>query len=101
MTAQVGGYAFEGPYTSNDDLKDEPGLYAVVCQSAGNTFALIDVGESAMVKKAVENHTRKESWTSYCRTGQAVAVFYTPDLQEAQRQSIEQEIRKRMNPPCR
>ena len=101
MTAQVGGYTFEGPYTSNAELEDRPGVFAIVCQSAGNTFALIDVGESATVKTSVENHARKDSWRTYCRVGQAVGVFYTPDLQQPERQAIEREIRERMNPPCR
>jgi hypothetical protein len=52
------------------------------------------------VKSRVEDHDRKPCWSSNCNSTLVVAVLYTPDLDEAGRRRIEQEIRGMYNFPC-
>lgn len=99
MSLEVGKYTFVGPYSSTDSLEDKSGVYMIVCNSNGKYHA-IDVGESATVKSRVENHDRKQCWTRNCHSTLMVAVLYTPRLQQAGRQEIEQEIRNQFGLPC-
>jgi hypothetical protein len=99
MGLRVGEYTFEGPYTSTESLWDNPGVYLILCDS-GEKHHPIDVGESKTVKSRVEDHERKPCWSKNCNSTLVVAVFYTPDLDEAGRRTIEQEIRGMYNFPC-
>ena len=99
MSIEVGKYTFEGPYSSTDSLEDKSGVYLIVCKSNGK-YNTIDVGESASVKSRVESHDRNSCWTRNCHSTLMVAVLYTPHLQQAGRQEIEQDIRNQFNFPC-
>ena len=99
MAITVGNYSFEGPYTSTENLQDKPGVYAIHCCIDSNYY-LIDVGESTTVKSRIENHDRKDCWTRNCNGTLTVSVLYTPNIQQAGRKEIEQELRKQYNPPC-
>lgn len=99
MAIRVGRYSFEGPYTSTGKLEDRSGVYAIHCYR-DNNYTLIDVGESANVKSRVESHERKDCWKRNCSSTLTVAVLYTPNLQQAGRMLIEQEIRNQYDPPC-
>lgn len=99
MPLTVGRYTFEGPYNDTVYLQDRAGVYLIVCHSNGKYYP-IDVGESAMVKTRVENHDRKPCWERRCHSTLEIAVLYTPHLQQAGRQQIEQEIRKMFGFPC-
>lgn len=99
MSIAVGRYSFEGPYTNTDNLQDRSGVYVIHCYSNG-AYYLIDVGESAQVKTRIDNHDRKACWTRNCSGTLTVSVLYTPNLQQAGRREIEQELRNQYNPPC-
>ena len=99
MSITVGKYTFEGPYTLTGKLEDRSGIYAIHCYK-DNKYHLIDVGESATVKARVENHDRKTCWSRNCSGTLTVSAFYTPNLQQAGRMLIEQEIRRQYDPPC-
>ncbi len=99
MSIKIGNYTFDGPYTSTDMLEDRSGVYAIICQKGDKNY-LIDVGESATLKSRVENHDRKDCWIKNCQGTLAVAVYYTPNLQQPGRMAIEQEIRNQYNVPC-
>lgn len=99
MSIAVGSYTFEGPHTNTDNLQDRSGVYAIHCYR-DQAYYLIDVGESAQVKNRIDNHDRKDCWTRNCRGTLTVSVLYTPNLQQAGRQLIEQELRNQYNPPC-
>jgi len=99
MSITVGNYTFEGPYKNTDTLQNKSGVYAIHCYH-DEKYYLIDVGESATVKERVDNHERKECWTRNCSGTLTVSVLYTPNLQQAGRMQIEQEIRQQYDPPC-
>jgi hypothetical protein len=92
-------YSFEGPYSGTDSLSDNSGVYLIVCKN-GSEYDPIDVGESATIKTRVENHDRAECWKRNCKTTLMVAVYYTPNKQQAGRMEIEQDIRCKYNFPC-
>lgn len=99
MSLNVSGYVFEGPYTTTGHLLDKSGVYLIVCQNNGKYYP-VDVGESATVKSRVEDHERKGCWERNCSSTLAVAVLYTPHLQQAGRQEVEQKIRNQFAFPC-
>jgi hypothetical protein len=99
MSITIGRYTFEGPYTNTADLQDRSGVYAIHDQRNG-TYHLVDVGESAQVKTRVENHDRRPCWNGNNRGVLTVSALYTPNLQQASRMAIEQELRRQFNPPC-
>jgi hypothetical protein len=99
ITITIGEYKFDGPYASTCMLEDRSGVYAIVCQKEGKNY-LIDIGESATVKSRVETHDRKYCWEKNCQGTLAVAVCYTPNLQQFGRMAIEQEIRNQYDVPC-
>lgn len=99
MSITIGKYTFNGPYVTTERLEDRSGVYAIICQRGDENY-LIDVGESATVKTRVETHDRSDCWKKNCQGRLAVAVYYTPYMQQSERMAIEQEIRKQYNPPC-
>lgn len=100
MTITIAGYTFEGPYSSTSSLEDRSGVYAILCRKNSEQYTLVDVGESATVRTRVDNHDRKSCWIRNCNSSLAVAVLYTPHLQQPGRMEIEQEIRTRLRLPC-
>jgi len=100
MSIKIGKYTFNGPYTSTANLEDRSGVYAILCQKEGNNYNVVDVGESATVKSRVDRHDRKDCWKRNCNSTLAVAVYYTPNLQQPGRMAIEEELRKQYDPPC-
>ena len=99
MSITIGKCAFDGPFTSTDLLEDRSGVYATICEK-GNEFYLIDVGESATVKTRVETHDRKSCWMENCQGNLVFAVYYTPNLQQSGRMTVEQEIRGQYQGIC-
>jgi excinuclease UvrABC nuclease subunit len=98
---KLAGRTFEdGPYpiTQADKLKNEPGVYVILCQDS-STRRVIDVGQSDDVRKRVTNHDRKDCWSKHCRQESLkVAATYIKDEQE--RLELEEEIREKEQPPC-
>ncbi len=99
MSITVGKYNFDGPYTTASSLEDRSGVYAIHCKR-DDKYYLVDVGESATVKTRVENHDRKSCWSRNCTGTVTYAAHYTPNVQQAGRRAIEQEIRDQYDAPC-
>ena len=99
MTISIGNYTFNGPYSSTDQIEDRSGVYAVHCYRE-EKYYLMDVGESATPKSRLDTHDRTDCWEEKCQGKLTYAVLYTPNLQQAGRMKIEQEIRDQFNPPC-
>jgi hypothetical protein len=100
MTTTIGGYNFEGSYTSIDKIEDMSGIYAVLC-CRNKICNIIDVGESASVRSRIETHDRKDCWKENCSKTLKFSVYYTPNLRESGRKEIEQEIRDQYHSiPC-
>ena len=93
MSMTIGNHVFDGPYTTTEDLMNDPGVFAVIV-AKGNIGSLIDVGESNNVGECVENHRSKVRWNKFASAGTlCFAVLYTPGFDQAERSSIEQDIR--------
>ena len=99
MSIRIGSYNFEGPYSSTSLLEDRAGVYAIIDDRSTERF-VVDVGESATIKSRVENHERSDCWNRNSIGTLKVAVLYTPNLHQAGRIRIEQEIRAQYNPVC-
>jgi hypothetical protein len=101
MSFKVGGHSFTGryPVDETDEVKDWPGLYAVLCRR-GNRHYLVDVGESNNLKLELERNGRRELWSQHCSGTLVVSVYYTLDMEHSERARIERKIRIRHNPPC-
>ena len=93
------GYQFEGAYTSCEYLRSRSGVYVIWCENEGN-WIVLDVGESANVKERVKNHDRADCWEDKRSGTIYYSATYTPNLQQAERMQIEQNIRKLANPLC-
>ncbi len=102
MSISIGGYAFEGPYSSADYLEYRSGVYAILDKRSDGKYYVVDVGESAIVKTRIETHDRKDCWERNKQGVLTVAVYYTHtlNLQQPGRLVIEQEIRDKFNPLC-
>lgn len=98
MTIKIGNYNFEGPFTDTASLKNQSGVYAVLCNSGqGGNQSVVDIGESGEVRDRVENHDREDCWRRNCSGTLAFAAYY---CDAGSRVRIESELRKRYNPPC-
>jgi hypothetical protein len=102
MSFKVADYSFMGTYRIDDidDIKDWPGLYAVLCRRNNKHF-LVDVGETNSLRSEIEESDRRETWEENCSGDLVVAVKYTMEMHQAERARMERKIRKRHNPPCR
>lgn len=90
MAIVIGPIEFEGPYSDSSQLKEEPGLYALLCESKGE-FELIELEEASCVKhclEAEEYTSNKQFWQEMSSSKLQAAVHYTPQLSREQRQAM-------------
>ena len=94
MSIKIANYEFEGPYQSVDNIKNQPGLYAVILQTTKNLF-LLDLGESENVKSKIKSHERKKLWDKYATQGDLVySTCYVKDDDKNEREQMINEINK-------
>lgn len=93
------GYKWEGAFTDPNKLEDRSGIYAVWCKT-GESWKILDIGESHEVQTRVLNHDRAPQWAANCRGTLYYAAHYTPSLQQPGRREIEKRLRQLANPPC-
>lgn len=90
MAIVIGPLEFEGPYTDSSELREEPGLYALLCESKGE-FELIELEEASSLKhclEAEEYTSNKRFWQEMSQSCLQAAVHYTPELSREQRQAM-------------
>jgi hypothetical protein len=97
MTITINNYNFDGPFTSENGLKQQSGVYVVLGNNGSGNWNVVDVGESNDVKTRVSNHDRADCWKRQGYSNLAAAAYYT---NEANRMAIEKELRAQFNPPC-
>jgi len=97
MSIKISGYVFEGPYESTELIKDESGVYVILCQKKDNVPTVIDIGESSEIKTRIDNHDRIKCWGDNCSFTICIAVYYTTEIQ---RMLIEKQLREEYEPPC-
>ena len=96
VSITVGRFAFDGPYTHLVQLRDDPGVYAILDAVAGQ-YLVLDIGESIQVRTRVAYHDRQACWRIHQRGQLVVAVLYTG---YSDRYPIEQELRREFQPLC-
>jgi hypothetical protein len=97
LSIKIGSYEFEGPYFSIEQLKDQPGVYAILCPEEGR-FSIIDVSEASNVKSMAMSSGKTRCWQNNSRGTFLFSAYYTPTLHA--RAEIERAIREQYNPPC-
>ena len=97
MAIDIGGYSFRGPHRNAASLLHSSGVFVILGGNGVTEWTVLDIGESADVKKRVENHERSQEWRRFNHLLTAVAILYVP---EPERMYIEQELRAQYNPPC-
>ncbi len=101
MLMPVADYTFEGPYRTVEKIEDSPGVFLVMCESAGKYY-LLDVDHSDEVKKAIKNHERRSCWEKHRRGPIRYSVHYTGYMSSGEREKIEKKIRREYRKtPCR
>jgi len=99
MAFESWGHTFEGAFTGPGNLEARSGVYVIWCRT-GETWKVIDVGESSDVRARVLGHDRKDCWNRNCSGTLYYSATYTPHLQQAGRVEIEKAIRAVAKPPC-
>lgn len=90
-------YDFDGPHSNTGKIADTSGVYVITTHIGDSQHRVIDVGESAQLKKRIENHDRSSLWPTHALGGLFASVFY---CEEATRMLIESQIRQFHSPPC-
>lgn len=96
MAMTIESYNFEGPFQHKHSLQNRSGVYAIYSNWKGSP-TLLDIGESGDVYNRIKNHDRESCWHLNLYGDLEYYVLYTD---ENSRYSIEQELRKKLNPPC-
>lgn len=97
MAIKIGNYNFDGPHDHTSALPPQSGVYVILGKSGGNTWTIVDIGESQSVRERIENHDRQPAWQRCGHQELAAAVLYVP---ERHRMLIERELRIHYDPPC-
>lgn len=95
----VGKYTFEGPFPHHSQLREQAGIYAVLCEANGKLYPM-DVGQSSDVRASVEGADRRDCWKESCAGNLMVAAYYTPLLTASDRKEIEADLRESYEFPC-
>lgn len=91
-------YKFEGP-KEMESFEPRSGVYFLTHEYDNKAYAL-DIGESKDVKDRIENHTRKNQWIKNVKGPIKFYAYYTEYGKKDTRIEIEQDLRKKYNPPC-
>jgi len=97
---KLGKYSFTGPIASIDEIKDRPGVFAIVCK-VDTEYFLIDVVESSKLRTKMGDQGKKECWIKSCKGKLLIFVHYTTFLSHNRILTIEQELRDIFHPPCK
>jgi len=86
MVMPIAQFPFAGPFPTLTKIKNETGVYAVLCEFV-DKFYLLDVGLSDEVKNKIANHERIKCWERFKKGKIRYAVLYTdvfPNLSDSQ-----------------
>ena len=93
MPIKIGRYKFEGPFSSQDDVKEREGIFTILSRLQKNLYLLLDIGESDNLKKKVLE--RKKNILDQSNINEAIffAVNYTQNLEQPGREMIVRDIK--------
>jgi hypothetical protein len=88
----IAQFPFEGPLASLDNIENESGVYAIICEFV-DKFYLLDVGQSKNIKEKIVNHERKKCWERFQKGKIRYAVLYSDDYRDMSENNIVKSIR--------
>ena len=94
MAIMIGAFEFEGPFSDAANLKDEPGLYAILCENRGE-MELVELDEAGCLKHCLdadEYTSNFRFWQETSNSNLLAAVHYTPHLSREQRRSMKMRL---------
>lgn len=94
MGIVIGPIEFEGPYAEAHQLKDQPGLYAILTEHKGE-LELVELDEASCVRNcldAEEYTSNKQFWQEMSSNNLLAAVHYTPELTRDQRRHMKMRL---------
>ncbi len=97
MSISMFGYDFDGPMMDLGLLKNEPGVFLIICQEK-TIMTILDVGEAEHVQDRIQNHERRNNWIKSCRNQLNFAVLYTNGRSELERKELEHRLRTKVKP---
>lgn len=98
MSITIGNYPFDGPFTNTAALNNHSGVYAILTRpKSGDTYFVIDIGESATVRDRIDGHDRSKQWDKANQGSLHVAAHY---CDERTRMAIESTLRWQFKPVC-
>lgn len=97
MVFSLGGYDFDGPFTSVEYLQDIPGIFIISYQSK-HSWSILEIGQS-------ENVAEYFRQLDCCRSDYSpgtiyFSAHYMPNSNAGDRIMIEQDIRSRTELQC-
>jgi len=96
MTVSIGSWEFEGPFGNLDELRDEPGLVAILT-GRNDEYELIEMEESESVKTFIDSHGKYNFRGENSDEDLAVAVYYCSDLTASLRIGLIEEVMKELD----
>lgn len=91
MSILIASWDFEGPFDHPSQFKDDPGVYALLCETDGE-YELIDMRESRSVKDCITFDEEHIFAQETCNGKLVIAVYYTGDLTGSQRLEMKKQI---------
>lgn len=115
MSINISGYEFEGPYNSPDEIKEDLGVYVILCLVDGKPHCVLDIGTSqggsprtrkgiptvtrtGNLRYRLRKHPRKECWKENTHGTIGYAVLYISNT--AERLGIERELQWKFEYTC-
>lgn len=94
------GYNFEGPFSLQDQLPREGGVYAATERRADGLWYVLDIGQTECFADRLQNHDRTPQWRRHLRGQFGLWLNAMPWAGLATRLAVERELRNGCRPPC-
>jgi hypothetical protein len=117
MSINMGGYDFDGPYNDPDEIKEELGVYVVLCLVDGMPHYVLDIGtaeestaptrrdpfarvvtRTGNLRHRLKSHDRKDCWRKNIHGTIGYAVRYIYNTNE--RFDVERELQWKLDYAC-
>jgi len=94
MGIVIGPIEFEGPYADANNLKAEPGIYAILSESKGE-LELVELDEAHSLRNCLDTEEYTSNMRFWMETSQSnlvAAVHYTPELSRDERRNMKMRL---------
>ena len=117
MSINIGGYDFDGPYNDPDEIKEELGVYVVLCLVDGMPHCVLDIGiavgglaptrrdpsarrvsRTGNLRYRLKSHGQKDCWMENAHGTIGYAVRYIYNTKE--RIDVERELQWKLDYVC-